>query len=68
MDATTLSTNTVGERTLTLTDEEWIIDLNGAPLYVEGDNELVFELPDARAPGNGDPRHLALRLKQMTFE
>ena len=58
----------LGEQTLRLNDEDWIIDLNGAPHYVEGDNELVFELPDARAPGNGDPRHLALWVKQITFE
>ena len=30
-------------------------------------NQLVFELPDARRPNNGDPRVLAIALKKFVL-
>ena len=30
-------------------------------------NQLVFELPDARRPDNGDPRVLAIALKKFVL-
>ena len=30
-------------------------------------NQLVFELPDARRPNNGDPRMLAIALKKFVL-
>jgi glycosyltransferase involved in cell wall biosynthesis len=58
----------LGEETLTLNDEDWVIDLNGAPFYLGEEYEMVLELPDARLAGNGDLRHLALRVERMTFK
>ena len=37
-------------------------------LITSGENSLVFQLPDARQPGNGDPRVLALALKAFRIQ
>jgi len=37
-------------------------------LLRDGANTLAFELPDARQPGNGDPRNLALALKSFRIK
>lgn len=37
-------------------------------VLARGDNQLIFQLPDARAPGNGDPRLLGFALESLGLE
>lgn len=47
--------------------QEIALDFDPAQLNRDRENILEFELPDARAPGNGDDRVLALALRNLTL-
>jgi glycosyltransferase involved in cell wall biosynthesis len=57
----------LGEESLALNDEKWIFSTGRAPIHVWEENELVLEFPDARQPGEGDPRILAIWVKEFIF-
>jgi hypothetical protein len=44
----------------------WIAQSEGAKFWLPA-NILEFKLPDARAPGNGDERILALALRSLSL-
>ena len=51
--------------------EGWDVSINETfptPLLKNGTNCLRFILPDARSPGNGDPRVLALALRSVCLQ
>lgn len=71
-----LRLNTLGAQNISISfNERRVFDgmLNGLnqelllqPVYFhDGINYLVFSLPDARQPGNGDPRRLAVAIKEL---
>jgi hypothetical protein len=62
----TVRANNAKEVTLLLggwSDHEIVIPLSTCDLSSDGVNRLVFEFPDARRPGNGDERQLAVAVK-----
>jgi hypothetical protein len=60
-----LNAHLVGDFVLDNTEQTLSIKVDPG-LFIQGAvNVLHFELPDARVPGNGDPRMLALAFKKI---
>ncbi|MDN6855248.1 hypothetical protein QO207_01510 [Pseudomonas sp. CAN2814] len=60
-----LNGHSLGEFQLQGWDERLVIPIDPRWLLVEADNELEWDLPDARTPGTGDPRTLAIALREL---
>ncbi|HQW20284.1 MAG TPA: glycosyltransferase [Rhodocyclaceae bacterium] len=57
----------LGEETLTMNDQEWIIRTDKAPIHIFRENELVLDFHDARQPAESDRRFLAMWIKKLTI-
>lgn len=57
----------LGDETLAMNDQEWIILTGEAPVHLFGENELVFDFHDARQPSEGDRRLLAMWINKLTI-